>query len=110
MKSLRAVWMVVVVTGCGASPGYNLIRLDLSGTADASGADIAGADLAGNARDLGTSDLAIPTPAGGEVGAPCVRNADCKSMLCLQGSRCSKPCVLGADCASAPDSSWGTLP
>lgn len=40
-------------------------------------------------------------PITGQVGAPCTRNADCNSLLCLASGVCTRACTSQASCPSA---------
>jgi hypothetical protein len=57
-------------------------------------------------RDVGadvvvTTDAPIDTAAGGELGAPCSKHAECLSGFCLSIGRCSKACPTAGACPNS---------
>src|SRR4051794_10580368 len=45
----------------------------------------------------------------GSFGAPCAKNADCDSALCLEVGRCSKSCTGAGDCPASSNWSCSAL-
>ena len=55
-----------------------------------------------------TCQAGVCAPEPGAFGAPCTKNGDCNSQLCLQSGHCSKKCSGASDCPADP--SWTCAP